>query len=77
MRHRAEQSDILQSCRHGRLMHLALMLMHADSAASTSAASVAATWWRSRFQALWMPSLRYADESMGFVQLDISLNDSV
>lgn len=53
------------------------MLVHADSAASTSATSVAATWWRSRFQALWMPSLRYADESMGFVQLDISLNDSV
>lgn len=30
-------------------------------------------WWRRQFQALWLPSLVYADGSMGFVQLDVSM----
>ena len=30
-------------------------------------------WWKTRFQALWLPTLLYADGSLGFVQIDVSL----
>ena len=32
-------------------------------------------WWKRRFQALWLPTLVYADGSLGFVQIDVSLTE--
>eukprot|EP00798_Chlamydomonas_sp_ICE-L_P020391 gene20391-27161_t len=34
------------------------------------------TWWQERFQALWLPNLVYADGSLGFVQIDVSLKEN-
>ena len=53
-----------------------LLLISITGAAAQAASTVAATWWKARFQALWLPSLKYADGSLGFVQLDISLDDT-
>jgi hypothetical protein len=52
--------------------------LHASpSWAAGSAASGQVPWWKRQFQALWLPNLRYADGSKGFVQLDVSLTEGV
>ncbi|GAX74857.1 hypothetical protein CEUSTIGMA_g2303.t1 [Chlamydomonas eustigma] len=48
-----------------------------QGAGSEGTRSASTPWWRQRYQALWLPNLRYSDESMGFVQLDVSLNQDV
>lgn len=35
-----------------------------------------APWWKDRFPALFLPNIRYGDGSVGFLQLDVSLNPS-
>ncbi len=49
----------------------------AGAAGAGAAASGQAPWWKRQFQALWLPNLRYADGSKGFVQLDVSLTEGV
>jgi hypothetical protein len=53
-----------------------------DSSSSSSSmpgssSSSKEQWWQERYQALYMPSIKYADGSVGFVQMDVSLNPAV
>jgi len=51
-----------------------LILLFMSPASVT--AGIQSGWWMTRFQALWLPNLKYADDSMGFIQLDVSLNEA-
>ncbi|WIA20168.1 hypothetical protein OEZ85_006016 [Tetradesmus obliquus] len=42
-----------------------------------SSSSNKEAWWQERYQALYMPSIKYPDGSVGFVQMDVSLNPAV
>jgi hypothetical protein len=44
---------------------------------SSSSSSSKEQWWQERYQALYMPSIKYPDGSVGFVQMDVSLNPAV
>jgi hypothetical protein len=44
---------------------------------SSGSSSSNEQWWQERYQALYMPSIKYPDGSVGFVQMDVSLNPAV
>jgi hypothetical protein len=52
-----------------------------DSSSSSSmpgsSSSSKEQWWQERYQALYMPSIKYPDGSVGFVQMDVSLNPAI